>query len=167
MRFPASIIACVLCLCCAQAQDDQRLFHPQPPVQAAPVEKAGAPPQDVPGGSVGTVTLSESSRIQAFMADYASRRRPLKGYRVQIFLGDRNQAESARRSFLQQHPDMPAYLSYLAPNFRVRVGDLRDRMEAEALKEKLRAGFPGLYIVPDDIEPPALKNRAAAGETAP
>ncbi len=100
------------------------------------------------------------------MADYASRRRPLKGYRVQIFLGDRTQAEAARRSFLQQHPDMPAYLSYLAPNFRVRVGDLRDRMEAEALKERLRSGFPGLYIVPDDIEPPALKIRGAI-ETTP
>ncbi len=115
---------------------------------------------------VGTVTIVESSRIQGYMVDYTAKKRALKGYRVQIFLGDRSQAEAVRRSFLQQHPDIPAYLSYLAPNFRVRVGDLRDRMEAEFLKDKLRPAFPGSYLVPDDIQPPKLKTIAESG-TAP
>ena len=65
-------------------------------------------------------------------------------------------AESTRRTFLLQHPEIPAYLSYLAPNFRVRVGDLRDRIEAEGLRENLRGDFPGLYVVPDQIELPKL-----------
>ena len=51
---------------------------------------------------------------------------------------------------------MPAYLSYLAPNFRIRVGDLRDRMDAERLRQELRSEFPGCYVVQDQIEPPAL-----------
>lgn len=104
----------------------------------------------------GDVRVLESERIKAMMADYAARKQTIRGYRVQIFLGDRGTAEATRRAFLVQHPDVPAYLSYLAPNFRVRVGDLRDRVSAEALREMLKSGFPGLYIVPDDIEPPAL-----------
>ena len=114
--------------------------------------------RDRPTDSVahGVVTVVENDRIKALMADYAAHKRPLDGYRVQIFLGDRTMAESTRRTFLLQHPEIPAYLSYLAPNFRVRVGDLRDRIEAEGLRENLRGDFPGLYVVPDQIELPKL-----------
>ncbi len=104
----------------------------------------------------GKVSVMESERIKGMMADYAARRRPLEGFRVQIYLGERSQAESIRRTFLVQHPELPAYLSYLAPNFRVRIGDLRARAEAENLRETLRTEFPGLYVVPDQIEPPRL-----------
>lgn len=141
------------------AQEDVRLFRPQEPAKAAAAPVA----QDT--ARQGRVHVEESSRIQSMMADYAAKKRVLKGYRVQIFLGDRAKAESTRRAFLQQHPDVPAYLSYLAPNFRVRVGDLRDRISADALRQSLKTEFPGLYIVPDDIEPPALLPRT--GATAP
>lgn len=122
-----------------------------------------AAPARPDSGGTGHVRMVESARIQALMADYAAKKQPLKGYRVQVFLGDRNTAETVRRNFLVQHPDIPAYLSYLAPNFRVRVGDLRDRISAEFLREALKAEFPGLYIVPDEIEPPALQGGEAAG----
>lgn len=142
------------------AQDDMRLFKPSihsvdsttPPTMAMGTDDALLKDSITPG----VVTVVESDRIKALMADYAARKRPLDGYRVQIFLGDRAQAENTRRSFLLQHPDVPAYLSYLAPNFRVRVGDLRDRVEAEGLRENLKGEFPGLYVVPDQIELPKL-----------
>lgn len=140
----------------ASGQDDLRIVMPaQDPANGAAQSVAAS----VPGDSIrpGTISIHESERIKALMADYASKRQPLKGYRVQIFLGDRGSAETVRRNFLQQHPGTPAYLSYLAPNFRVRVGDLRDRVSAEFLRESLKTEFPGLYIVPDDIEPPALR----------
>lgn len=138
------------------AQEDVRLFKPQEPAKAA----VAPVPQDT--ARQGRVRVEESSRIQSMLADYAAKKRVLKGYRVQIFLGDRAKAEATRRTFLQQHPDVPAYLSYLAPNFRVRVGDLRDRASADALCQALKAEFPGLYIVPDDIDPPALAQRSGA-----
>lgn len=140
------------------AQDDVRLFKPSnAPADSATA--ADARPNNSPrADSVppGVVTVVESDRIKTLMADYAANKRPLEGYRIQIFLGDRAQAENTRRTFLLQHPDVPAYLSYLAPNFRVRVGDLRDRVEAEGLRENLKGEFPGLYVVPDQIELPKL-----------
>jgi hypothetical protein len=75
---------------------------------------------------------------------------------VQIFLGDRATAESTKRAFLQKHPDIPAYLSWLAPNFRLRVGDLRTRLEAEHLLRDMKVLYPGSYIVPDEIEMPRI-----------
>ncbi len=95
-------------------------------------------------------------RVEHAMADYADRKQAQQGYRVQIFLGDRRTAEETKRSFLLKYPDRVAYLSWLAPNFRLRVGDLRTRLEAERLLRDMKLEYPGSYIVQDEIEPPAL-----------
>lgn len=140
------------------AQNDVRLFSPSTSAVDSATALDVRPDDSAQRDSVppGVVTVVESDRIKALMADYAASKRSLEGYRIQIFLGDRAQAENTRRTFLLQHPDVPAYLSYLAPNFRVRVGDLRDRVEAEGLRENLKGEFPGLYVVPDLIELPKL-----------
>lgn len=136
-----------LTLTLLHAQSDARL--PQAPPAAV----------DTPQ-TAGTVNIHQSERITGLMNDYATHKQPLKGFRVQVFLGDRGTAEETRRAFLLKHPDIPAYLSYLAPNFRVRVGDLRDRLEAEQLRAQLKPEFPGLYVVPEDIELPRLVEKA-------
>lgn len=142
LAFPAALSA--------RAQAAPHLFEPATRVQAAQdsLRQDSVRP--------GQVQVFESARIKALMGEYAAKKQPLMGYRVQIFLGDRATAETVRRNFLLQHPDLSAYLSYLAPNFRVRVGDLRDRVGAEFLRGQLQAEYPGLYIVPDEIEPPRL-----------
>jgi len=126
------------------AQDDPRLFVPH----HQQVE-ASAP-------DTGGITLHEPEGVTELMKTYAATKQPLKGYRVQIFLGERDKAEETRRAFLVRHPDVPAYLSYLAPNFRVRVGDQRTKLEGEKLRDHLATEYPGLYVVPDAIEMPRL-----------
>jgi hypothetical protein len=136
-------------VCLAGRAQDNRLFKP-----FTPDSLHTSLPAD--GIRPGAVTVHESAKITALMTDYASHEHPLSGYRIQIFIGDRNTAENMRRTFLLKHPDVPAYLSYLAPNFRVRVGDLRDRVTAEKLREEFNSEFPGSYVVPDAIELPRL-----------
>ncbi|MFZ1687166.1 MAG: SPOR domain-containing protein [Flavobacteriales bacterium] len=105
----------------------------------------------------GDVVIHQDERITKLMEQYAVHKHALKGYRVQIFLGsEREKAREMRRTFLLKHPDIGGYESYLAPNFRIRVGDLRSRLEAEKLRHELKAEFPGCYIVPDEIELPRL-----------
>lgn len=168
MRSTCFLSACFLIGSLA-AQDDIRLFQPA----TAPAQDSTAgliAPQDSPQVEVvrpGQVNVLENDRIKTVMANYASRKQPLQGYRVQIYLGERASAEQTRRTFLLQHPDTPAYLSYLAPNFRVRVGDIRDRVAAEHLRQTLQHEFPGLYVVPDLIEPPRLESLGAAERSKP
>jgi hypothetical protein len=105
----------------------------------------------------GEVIVHADERITRLMDDFGRRKHTLKGYRVQIFLGsDRQAGQQVRREFLLKHVDIPAYEDYLAPNFRVRVGDLRTRMEAARLLRDLRTEYPGAYVVPDEIEMPRL-----------
>lgn len=155
MRSLPTVIALLLAIA-LRAQDDPRVFSPYTPTPGAPAPVAGTPQVATTTADSGHVTIHESARITALMKDYASTKQPLHGFRVQIFLGDRTKAEDIRRTFLLRHPDLPAYLSYLAPNFRVRVGDLRTKLDALKMRDELTPEFPGLYVVPDEIEMPRL-----------
>lgn len=84
----------------------------------------------------------------------------MDGYRVQIYFGNRNTAQDKRGQFIRQYPDQSAYISYLAPNFRLRVGDFRTRLDSENFKQQIGKSFPGCYIVKDKIELPPLRDSA-------
>lgn len=108
--------------------------------------------------SRGEISVFQDERIA--MLDSLKKLHPGKqsGYRVQIFFGKREEAFERKAEFMENHPDIPAYISYLAPNFRLRVGDFRTRLEAEKLKSQL--DYSGCYIVKDKIELPTLKGEA-------
>ena len=98
-----------------------------------------------------SIEWSGDERALRFLEEYPASDHVIDGYRVQIFLGAKADAVKTRQTFLLKHPDVPAYLSYLAPNFRIRVGDLRDRISAERLRHDLREEQPGCYVVQDRI----------------
>jgi hypothetical protein len=109
--------------------------------------------------STGTITVIEDDRIAEL--DSLKREYPGQqdGYRVQIFFGKRKEALDKKADFTATHPDLPAYISYLAPNFRLRVGDFRTRIEGEKLKQEIDSDFPGCYLVKDKIQMPSLEKK--------
>ncbi len=149
-----NVLFTVLCLASGltSAQDDPRVFTPYAAGRTVLPKDTPAVDSLVPG----KITVHEGAGVADLMESYTQRKHPLKGFRLQIFLGERTKAEEVRRQFLIRHPDVPAYLSYLAPNFRVRVGDQRNKREAEKLHEQFMDEFPGSYVVPDEIEMPRL-----------
>lgn len=84
----------------------------------------------------------------------------LDGYRIQLFSGSgteaRMQANNLRAEFMANHPDIPAYLIYQAPNFKVRLGDFRSELEAVHLQRELAYQYPGGFVVKDEIKFPKL-----------
>ena len=81
------------------------------------------------------------------------------GYRIQIHFGnEREKAKDIKTKFLQAFPDIPAYDSYQSPNFRVRVGDFRSKLEAAKYLKQISAAFPSSFIVTDNIKYPKLVN---------
>ncbi len=81
----------------------------------------------------------------------------IQGYRVQIFFGsERKAAQDAKTKLLQLMPDEEVYLIYQQPYFKVRVGDYRTRLEAEAVYRKLLPEFNSIFIIPDKINLPKL-----------
>lgn len=79
-----------------------------------------------------------------------------KGYRVQIYFGsDKTQAKEVKARFLSAHgQEARAYEPYEQPNFKIRVGDFRTRLEAYRFMKLVKAEFPTAFIVESDIEIP-------------
>lgn len=79
-----------------------------------------------------------------------------KGYRVQIYFGaDKAKANEMKAKFLARYSsDINAYEVYDVPNFKIRVGDFRSRMDAYRFLKKIRSEFPSAFIVESEIEYP-------------
>ena len=79
------------------------------------------------------------------------------GYRVQIFYGsDRREVFSQQARFKTLYPKLNTYLIYKEPNYYVRVGDFRTRLEAQRLMSEIRPTFPTLFIFREKINAPQL-----------
>lgn len=79
----------------------------------------------------------------------------MKGYRVQAYIDrDKNAVNTKRAEYLNKFHDYPAYIDFLAPNFRLRIGDFHTRLDAERALNEVRSIFPDAIIVMDDIELP-------------
>lgn len=89
----------------------------------------------------------------------------IPGYRVQIasFSGtnSKNNAFNLRDRFMEDYPNAQAYIVYDEPNFKVKVGDFRSRLEAYAFLQEIKEFYKG-YIIKDNIypEPPEVNDFA-------
>jgi len=77
------------------------------------------------------------------------------GYTIQLVAlsgnNSRTGTETIKRNFIKSFPNIPCYLSYAEPNFRVRVGDFRTRIEAFKALQDIQTQFPGAFVVKDKI----------------
>ncbi|HVS94491.1 MAG TPA: SPOR domain-containing protein [Mucilaginibacter sp.] len=108
----------------------------------------------------GKVEVVKDPRIDTLIARRAELNKSVgldqvMGYRVQIFAGsNRREAYDARAKFQQQFPDIRSYIIYNEPNFKVRAGDFRTRLEAEKFQDQLKKLFAGTFIITEKINPP-------------
>jgi CRISPR/Cas system-associated endoribonuclease Cas2 len=79
----------------------------------------------------------------------------IDGYRIQIvaFAGS-NASEKAtkmKEEVEKIFKEMPCYISYYEPNFRIRLGDFRSRMDAQRMLNTVKLQYPGAFIVADKV----------------
>ncbi|MCY1520803.1 hypothetical protein D9M68_555950 [compost metagenome] len=80
------------------------------------------------------------------------------GYRVQVFYGpDRRETFNEQARFKGLYPRVNTYITYKEPNYYLRVGDFRTRLEAQNFLAGLRPSFPTLFIFREKINAPALE----------
>lgn len=74
------------------------------------------------------------------------------GYRVQVYFGtDRKEAYKVQAKLKQLYPNYETYISYTLPNYRIKIGDFRNRLEAQKLVSELRSSFATLFIFNERI----------------
>ena len=81
----------------------------------------------------------------------------MQGYRIQIYFGsERAKAQELKSDFTSTFPQVGAYLVYHQPNFKVRVGDFKTRLEAQGFLKKIGDRYTTAFIVNDDVRLPDL-----------
>ncbi len=82
----------------------------------------------------------------------------IDGFRIQIFMESGNDAvEHANKvtnEFKEKYPDIPIYLVFGQPYYRLRVGDYRTRLEAEKIFQTLSKDYKKAFITSDRIQLP-------------
>jgi hypothetical protein len=81
-------------------------------------------------------------------------RRSAPGYRILVISSNnRNAVTDAKTKIYRQFPELKAYMMYQAPFFRLKVGNFREREEAEIYLSDIQRLFESkAYIVPDNVE---------------
>ena len=82
--------------------------------------------------------------------------RTIPGYRIQVASmsgsSSKNRAFEMKDRLREAYPGVEAYVVFDEPNFKVKVGDFRTRLEAYVFLQHIRNDFPGT-IIRDNIYP--------------
>jgi hypothetical protein len=111
----------------------------------------------------GDVQVIKDSRISALVEKQSKVTPPdikpqIDGFRVQIFFdSEKTVINDARSKVIARFPKTDTYITYNAPNFFLKAGDFRTRLEAEKYKAEIEADFPTSFIVAEKIYLPRLE----------
>ena len=79
--------------------------------------------------------------------------RHIQGYTVQVYNGtSREAAQWSENRIYQIMDDAEPKIRYVQPNFKVKVGQFTDRLEAQKVYAKLKKEFPNAIIIPERIK---------------
>ena len=120
--------------------------------------------------SVSSVVVNKDPRIdmlvnkQIEINEVTTRnsRRAAPGFRILVISSNnRNKVIEAKTTMSREFPELKAYMMYQSPFFRLKVGNFRERPDAEEYLPRIQRFYPtGVYIVTDTIEvrPESLNN---------
>jgi hypothetical protein len=117
--------------------------------------------QEVAGSNV---KIIQDDRIDLLVSKHIQlneNRKGIPGFRIQIFFDSGNNsktnAEAMYSGFSAKYPEMPVYLSFKSPNYKVRVGDFRMRLDAQRFLNAIIGEYPGAWIIEDQVNLPKVE----------
>lgn len=103
-----------------------------------------------------SVKIIRDTRIDTLVSRYKQvhqLKESINGFRIQITAGsNRSTVYQVKSKFYTLFPNVPQYLIYQAPNFKLRVGNYRTRLEAYRDLQKFQNDFNGAFIIKDEIK---------------
>ncbi|MEI6696797.1 MAG: SPOR domain-containing protein [Bacteroidota bacterium] len=84
----------------------------------------------------------------------------IPGFRINVFFQSGNNSKTGamqcKAVFTEKYPDIEAYVVYEEPNFKVKIGDFRTRMEARGFVQQIKMDFPDAFVIKDQINFPKI-----------
>jgi hypothetical protein len=81
------------------------------------------------------------------------------GWRIQLtFKSTKEEIKKTRSEFIKLYPEIPTYLTYESPYYRICVGNFRTKKEALKLNNFIRKNYVEAYPVKKIIKISELRN---------
>jgi len=109
----------------------------------------------------GKISISKDNRIDEVslkMAGGENRVTPIiHGYRIQIISSsNKSVVDGAKGNFIENYRGTASKIIYESPNFKLRVGDFRTKLDAQKFQNTIKKTFPSTLIISDLISFPKL-----------
>lgn len=100
------------------------------------------------------ISYLEDAAVQSIYNRYIAQNRATTltlGWRIQILsTNDRRKMERVKSEFENNFPSMVPVWTYEAPNYKIRVGAFKTKMDTEHLRNTLRSKYPSAFPVKDN-----------------
>ena len=109
-------------------------------------------PDSITGGKVILHGDPKIEQLLKLNLSINKKERAFQGYRIQILSTSSynvniDTLKSYTQKFEEEFPDIRAYLQYTDPDFKIRVGNFRTRVEAIPALKRIRKKYTGAYPV--------------------
>lgn len=107
----------------------------------------------------GMLEVNQDPRLDKMSREFIEhhrKRSSIDGYRIQIFSGDKNGADQTKQTFAEVYKYIFSMVIYDAPNWKVYVGNYRNKVEAQKDIRTVRGRFPNAIIVKDRVSLKAI-----------
>ena len=95
----------------------------------------------------GTVTINQDQEIGALLEIKKDIEISSNRYKIQIYSGaSRGSAESARSKFSGSYSNWSSSIEYETPNYKIWVGNFRNRLEADRALIRIKKTFINAFI---------------------
>jgi hypothetical protein len=104
----------------------------------------------------GTVTVNADKNFEILLDHYKKQneaKASIPGYRIHIMSSpNRTEINNLKAKLYTSFPDIKPYMSYHAPNFKLRAGNYFYKLDAYRDLQKLMPQFPGCFIVNEELK---------------
>ena len=112
----------------------------------------------------GNIIVYQDSRVDSLVKQHITLNKAfpgIEGCRVMIFFDAGNNSKDTAYKvmieFNEEYPEIPAYISFNPPYYRVRVGDFRTEFEAVRFMRRIKYKYPNAWVVKTTIQLPDLE----------
>lgn len=67
-------------------------------------------------------------------------------FTIQLYYGDNKSASDVIKDFRAKYNNLPSLIIYETPNYKVWIGNFRNRLEADRALLKIKPDFPSAFI---------------------
>ena len=102
-------------------------------------------------GQNGEITIVKSNELDSIIKLRKELNSEIQNLRIQIFNGDRANAELIMKEYIEIFNDTSANIIYETPNYKVWVGDFYTQLEADGKLRDIRKKYRSAFIFRPEI----------------